>query len=87
MVSQRNFVQSRDTHELKKEISPSRKPKGILVLDLDETLVHYNMAEDHFALRPFVKHFLKNVSRTWEVIIFTAGKQEFADKAIEQIDP
>ena len=46
MVSQRNFVQSRDIHELKKEVSPSRRAKSILVLDLDETLLHYNMAED-----------------------------------------
>ena len=44
-----------------------------LVLDLDETLVHYEPAERKFKIRPHCLSFLKNMSQVFEVVIFTAA--------------
>jgi CTD small phosphatase-like protein 2 len=61
-----------------------------LVLDLDETLVHYFEigSEGKFLVRPGVeKFFLQEMNRYYEIVIFTAAIQEYADWAINQIDP
>ena len=49
-----------------------------LVLDLDETLVHFEESEDgnQFLIRPFAQNFLEEMSEYYEVVIFTAGLQE-----------
>lgn len=51
----------------------NRKPLPILVLDLDETLVHFDLEKESLALRPYVRNFVRNASKSWEVVIFTAG--------------
>mmetsp|Transcript_9462 Transcript_9462/g.8331 ORF Transcript_9462/g.8331 Transcript_9462/m.8331 type:complete len:122 (+) Transcript_9462:210-575(+) len=60
-----------------------------LVLDLDETLVHYFEIGDQgkFMVRPGVSNFLKEMNKYYEIIIFTAAIQDYADWAINQIDP
>lgn len=60
-----------------------------LVLDLDETLVHYFETENSstFSIRPGVAQFLEKMSKYFELIIFTAAIQDYADWAIDQIDP
>ncbi|CAI2382574.1 unnamed protein product [Moneuplotes crassus] len=59
-----------------------------LVLDLDETLVHYFEIGDQgkFLVRPGVIPFLKEMSKFFEIVIFTAAVQDYADWAIDQID-
>ena len=59
------------------------------MLDLDETLVHYYELENEgkFLIRPGVKHFLAEMSKYYEIVIFTAAMQDYADWAINQIDP
>lgn len=39
----------------------------------------------HF--RPFVQIFLEVVSRTFEVVVFTASQQSYADQVIDALDP
>lgn len=47
-----------------------------LIVDLDETLIHYN--ENGFYLtRPGVPTFLQELSKYYEIIIFTAARKEF----------
>ncbi|CAG9320127.1 unnamed protein product [Blepharisma stoltei] len=60
-----------------------------LVLDLDETLIHYYEDGDEggFLIRPGCQEFLEEVSKLYEVIVFTAGLQEYADWVLDQIDP
>lgn len=60
-----------------------------LVLDLDETLIHYvdSGIDSYFLVRPFCKEFLAEMSKYYELVIFTAGVQEYADWVIDQIDP
>ena len=52
--------------------------KYTLVLDLDETLVHYFEvgADGHFSVRPGCDTFLKEMSEIYEVVIFTAAMQD-----------
>ncbi len=59
-----------------------------LVLDLDETLVHYfEMGpEGHFLVRPGCAEFLKEMADIYEVVIFTAAMQDYADWVLDQID-
>jgi hypothetical protein len=49
-----------------------------LVLDLDETLVHYFEvgSEGTFLVRPGCDQFLKEMSELYEVVIFTAAMQD-----------
>jgi TFIIF-interacting CTD phosphatase-like protein len=57
------------------------------VLDLDETLIQYDMATKTFATRPFAKNFLRKASKNWEIIVFTAGLKDYADKILDDLDP
>lgn len=81
-------VVSSELHSL---LPPLRKDNiYTLVLDLDETLVHFNAQPDgsgEFFIRPHVNEFLAAVSRCFEVVIFTAATKEYADFIIDHIDP
>lgn len=59
-----------------------------LVLDLDETLVHYfDLGPDgHFLIRPGCAEFLDELSKYYEIVIFTAAMQDYADSVLGQID-
>lgn len=59
-----------------------------LVLDLDETLVHYfDLGPDsHFLIRPGCEEFLSELSKYYELVIFTAAMQDYADSVLDQID-
>ena len=68
---------------------PQGKQSGFtLVLDLDETLVHYYEigGEGTFLVRPGCTEFLRDVSKYYEVVIFTAALQDYADWVLNQID-
>jgi len=63
--------------------------KYTLVMDLDETLVHYIEIPGHYnelRVRPYVDYFLQEVSQYYEVIVFTTGTQEYADWVLDNID-
>lgn len=63
--------------------------KYTLVLDLDETLVHYFQTETEgkCLIRPNAEAFLQEMSKYYEIVIFTAAMQDYADWVIDQIDP
>eukprot|EP01130_Rhizamoeba_saxonica_P008183 TRINITY_DN3307_c0_g2_i1.p1 TRINITY_DN3307_c0_g2~~TRINITY_DN3307_c0_g2_i1.p1 ORF type:complete len:225 (+),score=17.12 TRINITY_DN3307_c0_g2_i1:38-712(+) len=82
-----------------------RTKKKILILDLDETLVHStttaNLFQHNFRLtvrsndkdwslfvikRPHVEYFLKEVSKWYELVVFTAGVQDYADPLVDNLD-
>eukprot|EP00933_Yihiella_yeosuensis_P035989 TRINITY_DN29688_c0_g2_i1.p1 TRINITY_DN29688_c0_g2~~TRINITY_DN29688_c0_g2_i1.p1 ORF type:complete len:789 (+),score=144.05 TRINITY_DN29688_c0_g2_i1:97-2463(+) len=61
-----------------------------LVLDLDETLVHYFEHEGigNYDIRPGMHDFLTRMNQLgYELVIFTAATQDYADWVIDQIDP
>lgn len=56
-----------------------------LVLDLDETLIHnveYG-AESFFLVRPGAVNFIETMAKYYEIVIFTAALQEYADQVID----
>lgn len=61
------------------------RKKFTLVLDLDETLGHKQAGK--FLPRPKVTQFLSEVSRSFEIVLFTSASQSYADQALKMIDP
>ena len=62
--------------------------KYTLVLDLDETLIHYSDQNDRVGelrIRPGAEDFLRVLSLYYEIVIFTAGTQEYADWALSHL--
>lgn len=59
-----------------------------LVLDLDETLVHFEEITQGgmFLVRPYARVFLERVSEFFEIVIFTAATKDYADKILDHID-
>ena len=62
-----------------------------LILDLDETLVRYNINEnipdeDNVIFRPGLFNFLNNVSPFFEIVIWTVATKEYADPIIDLIE-
>lgn len=59
-------------------LSPGSKDKFTLVLDLDETLIHYEEVgnQGKFLIRPYTYKFLEEMAKYYEVVIFTAAMQD-----------
>ncbi|KRX01508.1 HAD-like domain [Pseudocohnilembus persalinus] len=62
--------------------------KFSLIVDMDETLIHYREAgkDNSLYIRPFAKEFLSKMSEQFEIIIFTAGMPEYANWVLDQLD-
>ena len=60
-----------------------------LVLDLDETLVHffYTPSGGTFLIRPFCIKFLEEMAKIFEIVIFTAALKDYADSILDVLDP
>lgn len=41
----------------------------------------------HVRVRPYLQDCLERLSHLYEIVVFTAGVQEYADKILDQIDP
>ena len=82
--------------ELNKSISTPKTPfircamkkNFCLVLDIDETIVHsMNLPfGNYFLLRPGVINFLDELSKLYEIIIFTSSPKNYADGILNKID-
>lgn len=58
-----------------------------LVLDMDETLIHFDPRRRMFRPRPHVHNFLREMSQYWEIVVFTAGLKDYADWILNELDP
>ena len=68
----------------------SNKPYT-LVLDLDETLIHFkpnpnNEESGTIKIRPYLYQFLDNIKKYYELVVFTAATQEYADPIINALE-
>jgi CTD small phosphatase-like protein 2 len=58
-----------------------------LVLDLDETLVHFDVRRRIFKVRPLCIRFLEELSLIYEIVIFTAAHESYANFILDKLDP
>jgi Dullard-like phosphatase family protein len=67
---------------------PDDKREYCLVLDLDETLVHYfeDENEAYVKVRMGTEDFIRKLSQYCEIAIFTASTQNYADIVIDGLD-
>lgn len=68
---------------------PGRKARPLLVCDLDETLVHSTPLQSGDFLteeRPGARAFLTRAARTFDLAIFTASTQPYADPIIDTLE-
>ena len=73
-----------------KKLPPEIEPSTYtLVLDLDETLVHffYTPSGGTFLIRPFCVQFLEEMAKIFEIVIFTAALKDYADSILDILDP
>jgi len=68
----------------------SNKPYT-LVLDLDETLIHFkanpnNEESGTIRIRPYLYNFLEKIKKYYELVVFTAATQEYADPIINALE-
>ena len=68
-------------------LPPIRNHTYSLVIDLDETLIHFDINNSYVNIRPYANYFINTLSRYYELIIFTAAIEEYADYIVERIDP
>jgi len=66
-----------------------KKYKYTLVLDMDETLIHFFFTKNigMFFIRPYCFEFLNQLRQYYEIITFTAGTKEYADYILNLLDP
>ena len=86
-----NFKIILEKHKIKIPFLPpmdTNKYKYTLVLDLDETLVHYIEEKDrHYVqVRPFAEYFISEMGKYFELVIFTSAEEEYANIVLEEID-
>ena len=64
------------------------KYKYTLVLDMDETLIHYffTNVSGMFFVRPYCFDFLKELNELYEIVTFTAGTKDYADNILNILD-
>ncbi|MCL7031256.1 hypothetical protein MKW94_011432 [Papaver nudicaule] len=79
----------------------TNKTKKLLILDLDETLVHHSESfassyalsftmegsTYYFNPRPYAREFLERVSQLFDVVVFTANRKPYADPVVAFLDP
>ena len=77
-------------------LPPIKPPKQLtLYVDLDETLVHFetdgptgqDLSSGHLHVRPYASNFLQELSKVYELVIFTAGTAEYAEEVVNELDP
>lgn len=57
---------------------------------MDETLLHYDVDEEkgegYYLIRPGTEKFLRELSKFWEIVVFTASVAEYANWLIDDMD-
>ena len=60
-----------------------------LVLDLDETIISFTFTDEKEGIariRPYLFQFLNSIKNYYEIIIFTAATQDYADPILDSIE-
>lgn len=78
------------TDKLLPDLLPQEQHVFTLVLDLNETLIHYIWTRDtswQTFKRPGVDAFLEHLAQFFEIVVYTDEQNMFVDPVIERLDP
>jgi CTD small phosphatase-like protein 2 len=53
---------------------------------MDETLIHYDAKAKKLNIRPHAKEFIQIMAKYYEVVIFTASEQIYADPILDNLE-
>jgi Dullard-like phosphatase family protein len=82
--------------------NPEDRHKKVLVIDLDETLIHCQIDDPtlgdleieidegeygYVTIRPYALSFLRKMSKFYEIVVFTASEKSYADAVLDELDP
>ena len=86
-----NFLGLLEKNKVKPPFLPkmdTQRYKYTLVLDLDETLVHYIEEENsaYVQVRPYADYFLKELSKYFEIVLFTAAEEDYTDIVLKELN-
>ena len=86
-----NFISLLERNKVKPPFLPKlddKKYKYTLVLDLDETLVHYVEEENsaYVQVRPHADEFLKILSKHFEIVLFTAAEEDYTGIVLNELN-
>ena len=86
-----NFLLLLEKNKVKSPFLPkmdTQKYRYTLVLDLDETLVHYIEEENsaYVQVRPYADYFLKELSKHFEIVLFTAAEEDYTDIVLKELN-
>ena len=84
-----NFLSILEKNKVKPLFIPkldTNKYKYTLVLDLDETLVHYIEEENSAYAQVYVDYFLKELSKYFEIVLFTAAEEDYTDIVLKELN-
>ena len=86
-----NFISLLERNKVKPPFLPKlddKKYKYTLVLDLDETLVHYVEEENsaYVQVRPHADEFLKILSKHFELVLFTAAEEDYTGIVLNELN-
>jgi Dullard-like phosphatase family protein len=96
LILQSDIMETKPSAPFLREL-PVGDKRLTLILDLDETLIHYpeehikdldfQVVVEHVKVRPHALEFLQQMAALYEVGVFTAASQSYADPIIDFIDP
>ncbi|CAK63899.1 unnamed protein product (macronuclear) [Paramecium tetraurelia] len=78
------------------EVPKEENKSKILLLDLDETLIHscnskeqaqVNINQISFNVRPYTNYFINKLSQIYSIFIFTASSSSYASAIVDYLDP
>ena len=86
-----NFLSIIEKNKVKPPFFPKldiNKYKYTLVLDLDETLVHYIEEENsaYVQVMPYLDYFLKELSKYFEIVLFAAAEEDYTDIVLKELN-
>ena len=64
--------------------------RDVMVLDIDETLVHastHGTEVLYVATRPHAAEFVQRMGAIFDLVVFTAGLKQYADPIMDKLDP
>jgi TFIIF-interacting CTD phosphatase-like protein len=67
-------------------LPPYNSKPYTLVIELDETLIHYEVESKTLKYRPYLDILLRKLEPNFEIVVFCSGTQQYAHLMTKQIE-